>query len=282
VILDAHTTAGVISVTIDHPPTNLVDGPFVGALIELLDRAEADPDARVLLFRSADPDFFLMHGDVDALLAAPTGATPSVTEPNIAAATFARLSTSRLVSMGLLDGAARGGGCEFLSALDIRLGSPRALVGQPEVAMGILPGAGGTTRWPRLVGRGRALDILLTGRDVEAAELLRLGWLDRLFDSDIDSGLDSEGDRLAARIAAMPAASIAAVKRVVDATLAPLESVLTAESAELAALMDAGAHQAPMTAFLQAGGQTRDGERGGIEPLIRVMTEPRSDPLGSG
>src|SRR6185312_12797381 len=98
-------------------------------------------------------------------------------------------------------------------------------------------------------------DILLTGRDVEADELLRIGWLDRLVDH---RELDGEGDRLAARIAAMPAASVAAVKRVVEATLTSVATVLTAESAELAALMDAGAQQAPMRAFLRAGGQTRE------------------------
>ncbi len=260
--------AGVATVTIDHPPSQLVDGPFIGALYELLAATEPDDRVRVLLFRSADPDFFLMHGDVQAILASPTGPVPEVTAPNAAAAIFARFSTGRLVTIGVLDGAARGGGCEFLSALDLRVGSPRAVVGQPEVAMGILPGAGGTARWPRMVGRGRALEIVLTGRDVDAAEALALGWLDLLVEGE---PVDVYAERLAARIAAMPAASIAAVKRVVDATLASPEPALTAESAELAALMATGAQRVPMQAFLDAGGQTREGERGGIEPLIAAM-----------
>ena len=78
----------------------------------------------------------------------PTGQYAPQTEPNVAAATFQRLSSGRLLTIGLLDGAARGGGCEFLSALDLRMGSPRAVIGQPEVAMGILPGAGGTAAGP--------------------------------------------------------------------------------------------------------------------------------------
>ena len=82
------------------------------------------------------------------------------------------------MSIGVLDGAARGGGAEFLAALDLRYGSERAVLGQPEVAMGILPGAGGTARLPHLLGRGRALDVILTGRDVGAEEALRIGWLD--------------------------------------------------------------------------------------------------------
>jgi enoyl-CoA hydratase/carnithine racemase len=259
---------GVATVTIDHPPSNLVDGPFIAALHEVLATYEPDPDVRVLLFRSADPDFFLMHGDVQSIMAAPTGPPPQVTAPNAAAATFARLSEGRLVTMGVLDGMARGGGCEFLSALDLRVGSPRAVVGQPEVAMGILPGAGGTARWPRLVGRGRALEILLTGRDVDADEALTLGWLDLLVTGE---PVEAYALRLAERIAAMPGASIAAIKRVVDATLAAPTPALTEESAELAALMAAGAQKAPMQAFLDAGGQTRAAEATDIDPLIVAM-----------
>ena len=267
-LLHTAIDAGVATVMIDHPPSQLVDGPVIAALHELLAATEWDERVRVLLFRSADPDFFLMHGDVRAILAAPTGPAPEVTVPNAAAAIFARLSAGRLVTIGVLDGAARGGGCEFLSALDLRLGSERAVVGQPEVAMGILPGAGGTARWPRMVGRGRALEILLTGRDVDASEALALGWLDVLVEGE---PVDVYAARLATRIAAMPAASIAAVKRVVDATLAAPEPALTEESAELAVLMATGAQRTPMQAFLDAGGQTREGERAGIEPLIAAM-----------
>jgi enoyl-CoA hydratase/carnithine racemase len=268
-VLTTAVSAGVATVTIDNPPTNLVDAAFIGALIELLARVEPDPDVRVLLFRSADPDFFLMHGDVEAILAMPTGQYTRQTEPNVAAATFERLSSGRLLTIGLLDGAARGGGCEFLSALDLRLGSPRAVIGQPEVAMGILPGAGGTSRWPRIVGRGRALEIILSGRDVEAQEALDIGWLDRLLPA---GDLDAEGLKLAEHIAAMPPNSIAAVKRVVDISLSSLEPALVAESDAFAELTSNGYHQAPMRAFLAAGGQTREGELQHMTDLLGAMT----------
>ena len=265
-----HTTieGGVATVVVDHPPTNLVDGPFIGALIGLLDTLEPDEDVRAVVFTSADADFFLMHGDVEGILAVPEHPHEPSSEPNIAAATFHRLTTGRLVSIGVIDGYARGGGCEFLSALDLRVGTPRTVVGQPEIAMGILPGAGGTARWPRFVGRSRALEILLTGRDVGADELLALGWLHALVPSAdaASSALD-----LARRIARMPAASIAAVKRVVDVSLASLADALVAESNELDRLMGTGAQQRPMRRFLEAGGQTREGERGSIDGLLDAM-----------
>ena len=129
---------GVARVVIDHPPTNLVDGAFIGALFGLLRELEVDERARVVVFSSADPDFFLMHGDVQGILAIPPGEHEPATEPNVAAALFERLRRSRLVSIGVVDGAARGGGAEFLAALDLRFGSERAVLGQPEVAP-ILP-----------------------------------------------------------------------------------------------------------------------------------------------
>jgi enoyl-CoA hydratase/carnithine racemase len=268
--LRSEVEGGVAVVTIDHPPTNLVDGPFIVGLLGLLGDVEADEAVKVLVFRSADPDFFLMHGDVELLVAVPAGEHEAVTVPNVAAATFERLASGRLVSIGILDGAARGGGCEFLSALDFRFGSPRAVIGQPEVPMGILPGAGGTARWPRLVGRSTALEILLTGRDVHASEALRLGWLHRMAPS---ARMADEAMALARRIARMPAGSIAAVKQVVDASLSGMADALTAESDALARLMAAGAHHDPMRRFLDAGGQTRDGERLRMATIVDAMLD---------
>jgi enoyl-CoA hydratase/carnithine racemase len=263
-------SAGVADVVIDHPPTNLVDGAFIGALIALLDELEPDDAVRVVVFRSADPDFFLMHGDVHSILAIPTGKHVTATEPNVAAALFERLHRSRLVSIGVIDGAARGGGAEFLAALDLRYASERAVLGQPEVAMGILPGAGGTTRLPHLLGRGRALDVILTGRDVHADEAVLLGWLDEVFQRD---ELDGVVRVRAERIAAMPGESIAAVKRVVDTSLASFDAGLVAETDALGALTAAGRHRVRMEQFLAAGGQTREGETSDFDALLHAMRD---------
>jgi enoyl-CoA hydratase/carnithine racemase len=268
--LRCEVSAGVAEVVIDHPPTNLVDGPFIGALMALLEDLEADDAVQVVVFTSADPDFFLMHGDVHGILAIPPGEHVPATEPNVAAALFERLHRSRLVSIGVIDGAARGGGAEFLAALDLRYGSERAVLGQPEVAMGILPGAGGTARLPHLLGRGRALEVILSGRDVDAHEALQIGWLDAVHPS---TELRTVVHDLATRIAAMPPASVAAVKRVVDRSLASFDDGLVAETDAFGALTAGGLHIVRMQRFLDAGGQTRAAETADFDALLDSMED---------
>jgi len=265
--LQLTVSSGLAVVTIDHPPTNLVDGPFIAGLIRLLDVLEAGA-SRVVVFQSADPDFFLMHGDVQAILAAPRGGYRPATSPNVAAATFERLSTSPLVSIGLVDGAARGGGAEFLTCLDFRFGTPRTVLGQPEVAMGILPGAGGTARLPRLLGRSRALDVILSGRDVGAEEAAKIGWLDALVPA---ARIEAFTMDFARRIAAMPGASVAAAKQVVDQSLTKITAALVAETDAYGRLTSEGLHEGPMRRFLDAGGQTREGEAGRMDAIVAAM-----------
>jgi len=273
-VLRHEVTDGVAEVVIDHPPTNLVDGAFIGGLAALLDALEGDAGARVVVFTSADPDFFLMHGDVHGILAMPTGAYTPATEPNVAAAIFERLRRSRLVSIGVVDGAARGGGAQFLTALDLRYGSPRAVLGQPEVAMGILPGAGGTARLPHLLGRSRALEVILSGRDVDADEAVRIGWLDAV----VPRGQLADTVRTTARrIAAMPPDSVAAVKRIVDRSLESFEQGLVAETDAFGALTAAGNHIARMERFLAAGGQTRAGETARWTEIVDATLDGPAD-----
>lgn len=245
---------GVVVATIDNPPLQLLDGPFFLELLALLDRLDANPGVRAVVWESADPDFFLMHGDVEMMVGIPPEIRSAPDSPNIAAAAFERLRRARYISIGALDGAARGGGAELLTAMDLRYGSPRALIGWPEVPVGILPGAGTTARLPALLGRARTLEVLLTARDIRAAEAISLGWLQGIVELD---ELPGHVRSVARRIAAMPPASVAAVKKVVDLALSDPDAALLAESRAVDALMAAGAHTAPMTAFLAAGGQTR-------------------------
>lgn len=257
-------------VIIDNPPLNLVNGAFIVGLRDLCDALDAH-DPAVIVFTSADPDFFLMHGDVESILGAPHRDYAPVTEPNMAAATFARLACHRTISIGAIDGAARGGGAEFLAALDLRIATTRAVLGQPEVPMGILPGAGGTSRLPHLLGRGRALEVILTGRDVAAEEALAIGWVDAVV---APAELEPTVAALAARIAAMPRESVAAAKRVVDVSLTEgIDRALVAETDAYALLTARQQHRAPMERFLALGGQTREGETTRMAEIVDAMVE---------
>lgn len=265
--LDVARDGAVVTVTIDLPPHNIVGADLVVGLFGLLPELEADDSVAVVVFRSADPDFFLMHGDVEAILASTPSGDP-VTEPNIAAALFERVHRAPFLTIGVLDGYARGGGCEFLSALDLRIATPRSVIGQPEVPMGILPGAGGTVRWARLLGRAGALELVLSGSDIGADEALAMGWLQAIVPLE---GRDDAIDRYLQRFAHLDRRAVVAVKQVVDAALDHDPTAFVVESAALDAAMVAGRHLVPMRRFLDAGGQTREGEVGPIDPLLTAM-----------
>jgi len=265
--LEVVRSGAVATVTIDIPPHNIVGAEFIGSLFGLLPELESDPSVAVVVFRSADPDFFLMHGDVEAILASTPSGEP-ITEPNVAAALFERLHRAPFLTIGVIDGYARGGGCEFLSALDLRIGTPRTVVGQPEVPMGILPGAGGTVRWARLIGRAAALDLILSGRDLGADQLLAMGWLQAIVPI---GGLDDAVEGYVERFEMLDRTAIASVKAVIDTALDQDPAALVTESAAFDAAILAGSHGEPMRRFLAAGGQTRAGEAGSIEPLLEAM-----------
>jgi enoyl-CoA hydratase/carnithine racemase len=177
---------------------------------------------------------------------------------NPAAAIFDAWRTSSLVSIGVLEGAARGGGAEFLTALDLRLASSTALLGQPEVALGLIPGAGGTARLGRLLGRSQALRLILTGEDVDAQRAYELGWVDEVLPA---GAVQARAMELAGRIAALPVDAVAALKRVVDVALADFGAGLVAESEANSQLMADSVPVAPIRRFVAAGGQTREAER---------------------
>src|SRR5690606_27825403 len=102
-----------------------------------------------------------------------------------------RLAAAPYLSIAAVDGVALGGGLELAMACTLRVAGPHGRFGLPGVKLGLIPGAGGTQRLPRLVGRGRALDIMLTARQVDAGEAFRIGLVDRLTEGDVlDAALE--------------------------------------------------------------------------------------------
>jgi enoyl-CoA hydratase/carnithine racemase len=198
-------------VTFDHPPINLVTPEMLVELPQLIDEMEAASELRVVVFESANPDYFLNHYDTSRFAETPQdlGVTgyPLVIDTNI------RLSRLSVVSIAKIRGRLRGVGNEFTQAMDMRFASQRALLCQPETANGNLPGGGGLEHLPRLLGRSRALEVALTSDDYSGELAERYGWVNRTVE---DGELDGLVDTLARRIASFDKESIVAVKQQID------------------------------------------------------------------
>src|SRR5256712_10686780 len=150
---------GVATVTIDHPPIDLFDLALIGEMDQVGRELEADSDVRVVVFQSANPEFFIAHADVALIQTLPTTAPPKATRLGLFHAMVDRFRTMPKATIGKLEGRARGGGSEFLLSLDMRFGAlGRAILAQPEGAPGIIPRGSGTPRLPRPPGRSPALE----------------------------------------------------------------------------------------------------------------------------
>lgn len=219
--LSLSTDGGVLFVEISAPPMNLLGPELVRDLVSLIQVAEANPTVRVLVFKSADPDYFISHVDVTRIKEYRAEAAKLVGEASIGLL-FRRLSTSHLVSIAQIAGRARGAGSEFAMACDMRLAAREtAVFAQFESALGTLPGAGAAQHLTRLMGRGRALEVMLSAHDYDASLAERYGWINRAIPAD---ELDGFVKALAHRIAAFPRPGQVAVKDRVNASaLASIE-----------------------------------------------------------
>ena len=211
----------VLFADIMAPPMNLLGPELVRDLVSLITQAEADTAVKVLVFRSTDPDYFISHVDVTRIAAYREEAARLTGEASIALL-FRYLSESRLVSIAQIEGRARGAGSEFVLACDMRFAARESAVfGQLEPAFGLLPGGGAAQHLARLMGRARALEVMLSAQDYDADLAERYGWINRALPAD---ELDAFVRSLAHRIAGFPAAGHVAVKARVNAiALAPVD-----------------------------------------------------------
>ena len=219
--LTVRKAGGVLFADIAAPPMNLLGPALVRDLVSLLQRAEADDAVQVLVFTSADPDYFIAHVDVTRITAYREEAAKLTGEASIGLL-FRHLSASRLVTIAQIEGRVRGAGSEFVLACDMRFAAREsAIFGQPEAGFGLLPGAGGLQHLARLIGRARALEVLLSADDYDADLAERYGWINRALPA---AALGEFVASLAQRIAGFPAAAQAMVKERLNAiTLAPAE-----------------------------------------------------------
>src|SRR5499426_361330 len=255
--LVVHNEGAVLFVDIAVPPMNLLGPELVRDLVSLIQQAEADNDVKVLVFRSADPDYFISHVDVTKIKEYRDEAAKLTGEASIGLL-FRYLSASRLVTIAQIEGRARGAGSEFVLACDMRFAAREsAIFGQPEPGLGAIPGAGGVQHLARLMGRGRALEVLLSAQDYDSELAERYGWINRALPAKELNGFVTA---LAHRIAAFPAAGQALVKQRVNAiALAPVED-FRRDSDLFGEGMRDPTTQKQTEAAIKHGFQTRDAE----------------------
>ena len=262
----------VLFTDIAAPPMNLLGPALVRDLVTLIQRAEADEALRVLVFRSADPDYFIPHVDITKIAEYRDAAAALAGEPSLGLL-FRRLSESRLVTIAQIEGRVRGAGSEFVLACDMRFAAREsAIFGQFEAGFGQLPGAGGIQHLARLMGRARALEVMLSAGDYDADLAERYGWINRAMPVRELGGFVGA---LAHRIAAFPAGSHAALKERVNAiALAPAADFR--RDSDL--FLESGRNpdsQSRMRTAMKRGFQTREAEM----DLGRMLGELASDTL---
>jgi enoyl-CoA hydratase/carnithine racemase len=197
------THPGRWTITFSNPPINMFLPSTIVELGALMTDLEADPSVKVAVFQSANSDFYIAHLDV-----AKAAAQPEVLD--LWRDFVLRLSSAPVVSIAKIRGRTRGIGNEFVLACDMRFASRHnALFGNPEVGVGLIPGGGALEWLPRLVGRSRALEIVLSADDFDADIAERYGWVNRALD---DDDIDSFVDTLARRLASFDREALAAAK----------------------------------------------------------------------
>jgi enoyl-CoA hydratase/carnithine racemase len=247
----------VLFADITSPPMNLLGPELVRDLVSLIKRAEADEAVQVLVFRSTDPHYFISHVDLTRIAEYRAEAAKLTGEPSIALL-FRYLSASRLVTIAQIEGRVRAAGSEFVLACDMRFAAREsAIFCQFEPAFGQLPGGGGAQHLTRLMGRARALEVMLSAEDYDAELAERYGWINRALPSD---ALGDFVSALAHRIASFPAAGHILVKERVNAiALAPVTD-FRRDSDLFGEAVRAPEAQRRIAAAMKHGLQTRDGE----------------------
>ena len=255
-----HVTPSYRRVVLDNPPLNLMGPEFVVQIREVVTALENDDEVKVVVFESEVEGVFLNHSDFLAnfedLTGIPQGPTGLEAWPDV----LVRLTRAPFVSIALIRGRATGNGSELALACDMSFASrEKALFSQWEVGVGLVAGGGPMARLPRIMGRGRALEVLLTSDDIPAADAERLGYINRALP---DAELDDFVDALATRIASFDKWAIANTKRLVNAASLPPDIEMRAGWDACITSVKRPAAQQNITALLQQGlqqpGDTQD------------------------
>lgn len=225
--LKLNQDGAILTVTLSNPPVNLISEQMVQELFQLGGYLINNPQVRVVVIDSADPDFFLAHMDLNAIIAAETDPTKQSRYADMNVLQSLGLSWQNLPQVKIVKvaGRCRGGGLELALAMDMRFASESAVFCAPEAAGGFAPAGGGTTRTMMAAGPGRAMEIILSARDFTAQEAERYGLINRCLP---DDELDTYVNNLAKRIALRSPSVVGMVRSVFGAASAPFVEPLFA------------------------------------------------------
>jgi enoyl-CoA hydratase/carnithine racemase len=245
-------------VILDNPPLNLFDPELSNELMVVMADLEQNAELKVVVFESAVPDFFMAHvdlvraGELDVTPRPPFGLTPW---PDVSV----RLENAPFVTVGLIRGRARGVGSEFIQALDVRFASrEKAVFAQLEIGTGLFPGAGGMERLPLMVGRARALEIMLSSEDYDADTAEKYGWINR---SIPDADLDAFVERFARRVENFSKEAIATTKELINTRIRMAEPKdIIASGQRFFGLLSKPVSQAHIGGLMKKGLQTPEFE----------------------
>ncbi|KAM0145503.1 hypothetical protein ACHAQE_011235 [Botrytis cinerea] len=214
--------AGVLEVAFNSPPVNVWGLDTITGLGDIFQKLRNDTDTKVVLFTSDVPGFFVNH--LDLLI---TPFDPTVGQRT--AQLLFDMSTLNQITIAAVEGKTRGAGNEFLTSLDMRFATTtHTLIGQPEIGLGLIPGAGGSNFLPRLIGRGRAMEYVLSGNDIGAMEAAAIGWVNKAFESTPE--MYAHIDALVSRFALFSLPAIGLAKQSINAATRPTLAELMADA----------------------------------------------------
>jgi enoyl-CoA hydratase len=238
---------GIALVTINHPPVNALDQKTVSELGQAMDELEKRPEAKIIILTGGGDKAFVAGADITAF----TGLT-RVTAEQFALSIqsiLLKMEGSKKVVICAINGLALGGGCEVAMACDIRIASEKAKLGQPEVNLGVIPGAGGTQRLPRLVGKGRAMELVFTTDMISAEEARAIGLVNRVVPP---GSLLEEAKKMAKKILSKGPVAITLAKRAINEGLEmDLKEGLKLEAKLFGELFDTSDMKEGVKAFLE-------------------------------
>jgi enoyl-CoA hydratase/carnithine racemase len=247
---------GVMTIQLSNPPINLMSGKMVEELFQLTGGLRQDPDVRVIVIESANPEFFVAHFDLDDMIAAETDPSKASRYPDMNVLQSLGLAWQALpqVKIAKIDGRCRGGGLEFILALDMRFASNRSVFCFPEASGGFLAAGGGATRTLMAAGPARGMEFLLSARDFTSEEAERYGLINRaLGDSELDAYVADLAARIALRSPAVVGMHREVSARAFSPMVEPLFAALSAENDGIRAGMESAEMKDMVKLHLEAG-----------------------------